>query len=148
MKKLLILLILIGIITLSGCVGQLTIEKTTTTLSYKSECPEEELKDYIKTGLTRTGSFYYSDSMQNGYEICWHGTAICNVGNVEGQNINYNYCSPQLDAIFCFKKTIVNSTGIIEKVIVKCINQFVYDLKTKEVISVNCIDKPTNLPFC
>ncbi|MEM5814965.1 MAG: hypothetical protein QXD89_00540 [Candidatus Aenigmatarchaeota archaeon] len=74
----------------------------------------------------------------NGYNICATGTYTCNYGKERGENINYLYCRPAFLSyyIFCYRKTIISTSGEIQNVIRNCVYNFVLNPKTLEVVSI------------
>jgi hypothetical protein len=162
MKRLLILLILIIIVTISGCVGQTGLENVGMKIT-TDECPKEAIKNFLNSAIENdslhmpslhywnyntTGDVVYYQSSEGkigDWNLCDYLGAICYRGSKEGENLNYYYCvSTQQPYIFCSKKTIVKSDGTIEKIDIKCVNNFVIN-NDRKVIDVICSkDIPQN----
>jgi len=75
------------------------------------------------------------------YTVCSSGKYTCRLGEKEGENVNYFYCTQakslfSLEKPFCFKTTEISETGEIKKILKYCVYSFVLDKNTGEFISL------------
>ena len=66
---------------------------------------------------------------EQGYEITvslYGSNVVCAYGNGEGENVDYFYCKPKSDILFCYEKDIVSG----------CVTGVVFD-KNQSVVDIN-----------
>jgi|YelNatPaOPRAMG01_1025707.scaffolds.fasta_scaffold12410_4 hypothetical protein len=149
-------LVIVGIVSgilFSNLLSKLKIESVTSfSYPYKEAKAfiEKTIKDYLAPKSTFFGIQQRSindlkvfgpsfSGSFDGYEICASGIYGCDYGKEKGENVNYLYCKPSFLSfyIFCYKKSIISSTGEIQNIIKNCVYNFVLDPKSLEVISID-----------